>query len=159
MHFTTAVIATIAALASLASADHIGYARVVNRCEHPVYLWSVGSSVGPRQTIKPGGRYSELLHKDPISGGVALKVTTTKNGLYDGSPQTNFAYNLDGSTVWYDLSDVFGDPFAGDILKVVPSKTTCPKICWAEGVSPGGSQVKNCAASSDVTLTLCAHHC
>lgn len=157
MHFTTAAIASVAALAPLASAA--GNARVVNRCDAPVYLWSVGGSVGPRQTIKPGATYSEPLHYDPASGGIALKITTTQNGLYDGSPQTNFAYTLDGSQVWYDLSDVFGDPFSGHRLKVVPSLSTCPKICWANGVPPGGSQVKDCQATSDITLTLCAKKC
>jgi hypothetical protein len=34
----------------------------------------------------------------------ALKITTVDNGLYNGSPQTNFAYTLDPGTVWYDLS-------------------------------------------------------
>lgn len=157
MHLTTAAIAIVAALAPLASA--VGNAKVINRCGAPVYLWSVGGSVGPRQTIQPGATYSEPLHHDPASGGVALKITRGKNGLFDGSPQTNFAYSLDGNTVWYDLSDVFGDPFSGSRLKVVPSLTTCPKICWDKGVSPGGSQVKNCQATSDVTLTLCAQHC
>lgn len=157
MRLTTAAIASVAALAPLASA--VGNAKVINRCTEPVYLWSVGGSVGPRQTIKPGATYSEALHFDPSSGGIALKITTTKNGLYDGSPQTNFAYTLDGSTVWYDLSDVFGDAFSGHPLKVVPSLTTCPKICWANGIPPSGSQVKNCQANSDITLTLCAKQC
>lgn len=158
MRFTTAAIASVAALAPLANA--VGHAKVVNRCDFPVYLWSVGGSVGPEHKIAAsGGTYSELLHHDPSSGGIALKLTTTPNGLYDGSPQTNFAYTLDGSTVWYDLSDVFGDAFSGDRLKVVPSVTTCPKICWPGGVSPSGSQVRDCAATSDITLTLCAAKC
>lgn len=154
MRFTTAVVASVAALAPLASA--VGNAKVENKCNFPVYLWSVGSSVGPRQTIKSGHGYSEVLHHDPTSGGIALKITTTENGLYDGSPQTNYAYTLDGNTIWYDLSDVFGDAFSGHELEVVPSVSTCPDICWPKGVSPSGSQTKNCQASSDITLTLCA---
>lgn len=157
MRFTTAAITSVAALAPLASA--VGNAKVVNRCDAPVYLWSVGGSIGPRQTIQPGAVYSEPIHYDPASGGIALKITTTKNGLYDASPQTNFAYTLDGNTVWYDLSDVYGDAFAGDILKVRPSLTTCPKLCWPSGIPPSGSQVSDCQATSDITLTLCAKHC
>jgi len=157
MHFSIAVIASVAALVPLASA--VGKAVVKNNCKAPVYLWSVGSSVGPRQTIAAGSSYSETLHHDPVSGGIALKITRTANGLYDGSPQTNFAYTLDGSQTWYDLSDVFGDPFSGKGLAVDPSVTSCPDICWSGGVSPGGSQVHDCTSTSDITLTLCATKC
>ena len=156
MHFTT-ILASVAALAPMASA--VGNAIVVNNCADPVYLWSVGSSVGPLQTIKSGGQYSELLHHDDVSGGISLKITTGPNGLYDGSPQTNFAYTLDGNNIWYDLSDVFGDAFSGDALVVTPSIHTCPNICWANGVSPSGSQTQVCSSSSNITLSLCAAQC
>lgn len=157
MHFSTALIATVAALVPMASA--VGNAIVKNNCAAPVYLWSVGSSVGARQKIAPGKQYSEVLRHDPVSGGIALKITRGENGLYDGSPQTNFAYTLDGSQVWYDLSDVFGDPFSGKGLKVDPSLQSCSDICWAGGVSPGGSQVHDCTSTSSITLTLCAAKC
>ena len=157
MHFSSAVIAFVAALIPLASAA--GNAIVKNNCATPVYLWSVGGSVGPMQTIAAGKQYSEALHYDPVSGGIALKITTTSNGLYDGSPQTIFAYTLDGSSLWYDLSDVFGDPFSGKALVVRPSVTSCSNICWANGVSPSGSQTHKCQSTSDITLTLCAAGC
>lgn len=158
MHFSTAaVVAAVAALTPLASA--VGNAKVVNKCGFPVYLWSVGGSVGPAKTIKAGGTYSEVLHHDPASGGIAIKLTTVPNGLYNGSPQTNFAYTLDGQQVWYDLSDVFGDPFSGHAIGVKPS-LNCPKICWPKGVATSGaSQTKVCSANSDVTLTLCSGTC
>ncbi|KAJ5151047.1 uncharacterized protein N7482_010299 [Penicillium canariense] len=157
MHFTTAVVATIAALAPLASA--VGNAKVVNKCNFPVYLWSVGGSVSAQNTINSGATYSEVLHHDPASGGIALKLTTVENGLYNGSPQTNFAYTLDGQQVWYDLSDVFGDPFSNHAIGV-KAAASCPSICWPHGINPGGgSQVKVCNANSDVTLTLCSGTC
>ncbi|PKX96478.1 putative BYS1 domain protein [Aspergillus novofumigatus IBT 16806] len=115
----------LAALIPLASA--VGNAVVTNNCAAPVYLWSVGGSVGPKQTIQPGKSYSEALHHDPASGGVSLKITRTDNGLYDGSPSS--------------------------------TTRTCPSICWPKGVSPGGSQVKNCGANGDIVLTLCAKSC
>lgn len=156
MHFAAAV-ASIAALAPLASAA--GNAIIKNNCDASVYAWSVGSSVGSVHAIKSGESYSEPLRHDDVSGGISLKITTEADGLYNGSPQTNLAYTLDGERVWYDLSDVFGDAFSGKPLVVKPSVTSCPSICWAEGVSPGGSQTKDCKSSSDVTLTLCADKC
>ena len=120
MHFSTALFTSVAALAVGANAA-VGHAVVKNNCAAPVYLWSVGSAVGPMQTINPGKSYSQVLHHDAKSGGISLKITKTANGLYDGSPQTNFAYTLDGSQTWYDLSDVFGDAFSGKSVSVVPS--------------------------------------
>ncbi|KAJ6155879.1 hypothetical protein N7470_006445 [Penicillium chermesinum] len=157
MQFSTALIASVAALVPMASA--VGHAVVKNNCAHTVYLWSVGGSVGPMQTVAPGKSYSEVLHHDPQSGGISIKITKTANGLYDGSAQTDFAYTLDGSQVWYDLSDVFGDAFSGNSLSVKPSVSTCPSICWANGVSPSGSQVKDCQSTTDITLNLCGAKC
>lgn len=157
MHFSTAVLTTIAALAPLASA--VGNAVVVNNCKKPVHLWSVGGSVGPMQTLQHGENFTEQLYHDPSSGGIALKITRPANGLFTAAPQMDFAYTLDGNNVWYDLSDVFGDPFSGHMVAVNPSVTTCPSLCWPDGVSPSGSQVKVCQASSNITLTLCATQC
>jgi len=67
----------------------------------------------------------------------------------------DFAYNLDGANVWYDLSDVFGDPFSGYTVVEYSTDASCPYIEWDTGVSPGGSQVKECESGSDVVLALC----
>ncbi|AEO62959.1 uncharacterized protein THITE_2107785 [Thermothielavioides terrestris NRRL 8126] len=144
-----------AALAPLASA--VGNARVVNNCDAAVYLWSVGAAVsGPYELAAGGGSYAEPFTKDPTTGGRALKVTHSNDGLYTGEPQTIFAYNLDGASVWYDLSDVFGDGFAGHKLVEASAEPSCPSIIWPTGVPPAGSQVKVCTADKDVVLTLCA---
>lgn len=144
----------LAAAAPLVSA--VGNARVVNKCDHDVHVWSVGSQVAGPYKLAKGGDYSEQFHKDPVTGGIALKVTRNADGLYTGAPQTVFAYNLDNAGVWYDLSDVFGDAFVGSKLTVSSADQTCQSIIWPNGVPPAGSQVKVCTASQDVTLTLCA---
>ncbi|KAJ5831754.1 hypothetical protein N7474_000065 [Penicillium riverlandense] len=156
MHFSIAL-TTLAALAPLVSA--VGDAIVVNNCKAAVHLWSVGGSVGPEQTLQPGEEYVEKVHYDPKSGGVAIKITRGVNGLYTGAPQTDFAYTLDGNNLWYDLSDVFGDPFSGRVLSVVASNENCPDICWSSGTSPAGSQTKVCGATANITLTLCGDEC
>ena len=166
--YTTMKFATTASLLSLfslltstsaAPTAPNGLAIVQNNCKKPIYLWSVGGSIGPARTIQPGGHWQAPIHRDPVSGGIAIKITRTPNGLYDGSPQMDYAYTLDGTTLWYDLSDVFGDPFNGHPVSVVSANPNCPSICWADGISPAGSQVRDCAAGSDLTLTLCASGC
>lgn len=155
MRFSLPALSALAALTPLAAAA--GSAIVENQCKDTVYLWSVGGSMGDRQDIKAGGIYSEEIHRDPVSGGVALKITTTEGGLFDGSPQLNYAYTLseDGSRVFYDLSNVFGNAFEGDAVIVEPSKKECGVIDWPNGTPSDGSQVKDCESSADIRLTLC----
>jgi hypothetical protein len=148
-------IATLAAAAPLVAAT--GNARVVNNCPCTVTVWSVGSSIsGPYTLAAHGGSYAEPFVRDPRTGGKALKVTVESDGLYTGKPQTIFAYNLDGGQIWYDLSDVFGDAFAGKKIAEKSAKQDCPAIVWDNGIPPAGSQVKVCSSDADVTLTLCA---
>ena len=147
---------TLAALAALTPLAHaVGNAVIENNCGKPVYVWSVGSSVSDQQRVNPGDIFGEPFRRDPVTGGVTFKVTRVKDGLYNGSPQTNFALSLQDSTIWYDLSDVFGDAFEGESVVVTPENENCPSIEWPTGVPPGESQVRNCAAKSDVTLVLC----
>lgn len=57
MRYTAA--AAILALASSVSA--VGKAVVKNNCPSTFYLWSVGGSLGPKQTIAPGKSIHVLL--------------------------------------------------------------------------------------------------
>ncbi|OAA56818.1 phase-specific protein [Cordyceps fumosorosea ARSEF 2679] len=148
---------SLLALAGLSAATNVGSARVVNNCDHPVTLWSVGGDISAAHTLaKNGGKYAEQYHRDPKTGGIALKITLANNGIYTGAAQTIFAYTLDPNAVWYDLSSSMGDAFAGKRLTVTSSNTQCQGIVWADGRTPAGSQVKVCTPDSDTTLTLCA---
>ncbi|KAJ6188384.1 hypothetical protein N7519_003292 [Penicillium mononematosum] len=138
----------------------LGHAIVHNNCEFPVYLWSVGSKVLPEETLLPDDEYSEVFRENPDTGGIAIKISTDRDGLYDSAPQMIFAYNLSSTRergerqdkVWYDLSDVFGDPFVGYPVSLTPSE---PLISWKDGVPPAGSQVRDVDASTDLVLSLC----
>ncbi|KAH7130369.1 hypothetical protein B0J11DRAFT_429600 [Dendryphion nanum] len=145
-------LAYVIALAS--SAHALGNAVVQNNSTQPFYLWSVGGSVGDRQTIAPGGSYSEALRRDATTGGIALKITKTEDGLYTGAPAQIFSYSLDGSQVWYDLSTVFGEPFAGQRLTVTSNGGGT--IDWPKGSNPGGSQVKVSSSGNNVVFTAYA---
>jgi hypothetical protein len=151
----TTIAAVLLAAAPLASA--LGRAKVVNNCPFAVSTWSVGRDVsGPYRLTAGGGFYAETYSKDPVTGGRVFKVTIPPDGLWTGAPQTNFAWNLDNDKIWYDLSDVFGDPFRGQKLVVSSAEATCPSIVWANGTPPAGSQVKVCTSEKDVTFTICA---
>ncbi|KID93933.1 Blastomyces yeast-phase-specific protein, partial [Metarhizium majus ARSEF 297] len=129
--------------ATAGTVSAVGNAVVKNNCDFPVTVWSVGREISDPNTIPTGHAYREQFSRDPKSGGRALK--------------TIFAYNLKDGTVWYDLSDVFGDAFAGRKLVEASADASCPRIEWSNGIPPAGSQVKNCRDSADVTLTLCSN--
>ncbi|KAF2279613.1 uncharacterized protein EI97DRAFT_371180 [Westerdykella ornata] len=163
-HLTT-ITTALALLATTASANAIprgsvGRAIVTNQCDAPLYLWSVGGTIGPRILIEKDKSYSEIFHRDPASGGIALKITSVDNGIFmPNVSQTIFSYNLDGAKIWYDLSDVFGDGFYGRTITVKPSDPNCQSIVWPYGKPPAGSQVKNCQAGTDLELSFCTGRC
>lgn len=140
----------------------LGHALIHNTCTTTIYLWSVGSTISPQFTIPPNTTYTEAYRRDPASGGIALKITRVQDGLYAAAPQMVFAYNLVGEQVWYDLSDVFGDPFLGSPVRVEyrglageGEEDEEKKIEWEDGVSPGGSMVRVAGAQGDLVLTVC----
>lgn len=120
----------------------------------------MGSTVLPEETLLPNDEYNEVFRENPDTGGIAIKISTDRDGLYNSAPQMIFAYNLSSTRergerqdkVWYDLSDVFGDPFVGYPVNLMPSE---PLISWKDGVPPAGSQVRDVDASTDLVLSLC----
>ncbi|KAF2622852.1 hypothetical protein BU25DRAFT_414840 [Macroventuria anomochaeta] len=138
----------------------IGRAIVTNQCDSPIYLWSVGGTVSPQIILPKDSSYSEVFTSDPISGGIALKTTSTPGGLFTPNvSQLIFVYTIDNSSVWYDLSSLFGDGFSGRTLRVQPSDEACESIGWYDGRTPAGSQVRNCQKETNLELTFCTGHC
>ncbi|KAJ5991309.1 hypothetical protein N7522_011516 [Penicillium canescens] len=132
-----------------------GHAVVNNHCNFPIYLWSVGTTARQERTLLPNDVYSELFREEKNTGGIAIKISTDVDGLYTSAPQMVFAYNLSNLTqgkVWYDLSDVFGDPFEGYPVSLSPAE---PRISWPDGVPSAGSQVRVTSADTDLVLSLC----
>jgi hypothetical protein len=149
----------VAIISLAACAQAIGRAIVTNQCDAPIYLWSIGGSISEQYTITKDTSYSEVFHTDPVSGGIALKISPIEGGIFKPNvSQTIFAYNLDTNQVWYDMSDIFGDGFSGRTMKVTPTDSTCESITWGTGKPPAGSQVKTCQAETDLELTFCTGH-
>lgn len=139
---------------ALNGSNTTGNAIIQNACTYPLYIWTVGAQISPQHTLPPSQQHREPFRHDPRSGGIAVKVTTQPNGLFLGAPQTIFAYNLDrnASRLWYDLSDVFGDPFEGSSVSVQPAD---PEVHWEDGVPPKGSQIRVVDATEDLTVRFC----
>lgn len=138
----------------------VGRAIVTNQCDAPIYLWSVGSSISPQTILPKDSSYGEVFTSDPQSGGIALKITSSPGGLFTpNASQLIFAYNIDDTDVWYDMSSIFGDGFSGWTLKIQPSDEACESISWYDGRTPAGSQVQRCQRDTNLELTFCTGHC
>ncbi|KAF2739637.1 hypothetical protein EJ04DRAFT_559556 [Polyplosphaeria fusca] len=145
-----------APMQSLAS----GTAVISNKCGVPVFVTSVDSTVGATTQLTAGATWTEALHYDP-KAGIAIKVTTSEDGLYNGSPTLTLGYTLNNgeNSVYYDLSSAFGlDPlFAANKLTLATSKASCPSATWDHVTSVPIQNSKACIGDSiDVVLTLCA---
>ncbi|MCJ1476290.1 hypothetical protein MMC13_004956 [Lambiella insularis] len=160
MHFTTISKAAVLIFAVSVQAQ---WAVVRNECSFPVYMWSVGGSQSPMQTIQPWGtQYQEAYQLvDGGNAGVSIKISKESGNL---NTITQFEYTLNGDTVWYDISNINGWPFQNDGgIKLIPSISTCEaRTCANGGIcsqaynQPDDNQVvRACSASGSLTLTTC----
>lgn len=143
--------------AILPFAHAIGNAVILNNCTGTtIYVWSVSSSIDNAQTVDSGESYSEQFRHDDKTG-ITLRITAVSDGIYNNAPETDYAYTLDDNneTVWYDISDVNGDPFANYSVALVPANGACERFVWAGGIPPEGIHTASCNADGDVQLTLC----
>ncbi|EEA19919.1 hypothetical protein TMatcc_010062 [Talaromyces marneffei ATCC 18224] len=155
MHILFAILAVISGLSSLASA--IGNAAVINNCDRSVYLWVIDPAVGQEIILEPHSSYIEMIRPSP--GGIEFKITEIPHGLFSNSPRLIFTYDMNYGEVWYGLCNLFGDPFEGDEVAVIPINPTghsCDVLRWPNGLPPGGqTPATMCGENTDLHLNLC----
>ncbi|KAF3396238.1 Antigenic thaumatin-like protein [Penicillium rolfsii] len=139
--------------------DIAGNAIVPNASTDPVYLWSIGSPARERQTVKSSSKDTNTERDDKVLGGIAIKITRTENGLYNGSLQTHFHYALTNH-LDYGLLDVFDNPFSRSTRVVHPFIDTCNSICWGGSFrATATSQTEACGTGADTVVTLRTESC
>lgn len=118
--------------ADLFKRDSCGYARVVNKCSHDVFLWSVAWETDGPFKIGCGEEYCEEFER----GGVALEIVKDRGSFDDDCDKLVFYYKLsnDGD-VYYDLYEKYGHPFEGHKIALVPEERDCPKEIWDDGMN------------------------
>ncbi|KAI9830544.1 MAG: hypothetical protein M1819_005502 [Sarea resinae] len=157
-------IAVATALAAFTSVVSAGTATVQNNCGYDVYVWSVADQAdAPMTTLNSGNpSYSEAFRTNGNGGGISIKLSTQN----DQSTVTQFEYTLssDESNVYYDLSNINGNPFEQGGTSLTPSDSSCTSVSCAAGVSdctgaynqPDDNwATQGCSSSTDLTLTLC----
>lgn len=116
--------------ADLFKRDSCGYAKVVNKCQHDVFLWSVAWETDGPFRIGCGEEYCEKFER----GGVDLEIVQDSSSYDDDCDKLVFYYKLssDGN-VYYDLYEKYGHPFEGHEIALIPEERSCPKEIWDDG--------------------------
>lgn len=127
MYAKSAVAVALLAAAPIVNA---GQAIIQNKCNFPVYLWTVSDFASPMTTIASGDSYSEGYQTNPNGGGVSMKLSTTPDLAGE---VTQFEYTLT-DTLWYDISNINGFPFMQWGISLVPSISSCRSVLCPAGV-------------------------
>lgn len=152
--------AALLTLAPVVSAA-IGDAIIENNCGFPVYLWSVSNVAGPEVIIPAGSNHTEQYYSNPNGGGISIKMAANAAA----ATVTQFEYTLDGTSLWYDVSNINGYPFEQWGLTLVPSDATCPSVTCDAGVaqckdvynqSNDDAATHWCTSAANMVMVLCS---
>lgn len=153
------IIASVAIMATSALAQSVGSAVVVNACSYDVYLCNVPAADGGYteidQTLSPNDTYSQQFTELTNSDGWSLKLSKTTE--LDTIMQYEYTFHNDG-IIWYDLSDVNGNPWDGDweITASSASGTCTPKQQAYRYATDDAYGMQACPQDSVITVTLCS---
>ncbi|CAO2652774.1 Nn.00g021850.m01.CDS01 [Neocucurbitaria sp. VM-36] len=161
------------------------YARIINRCDYPVYLWSVfkgdGCPADEMVTLEKGDTYSENW-QDPSNGvGVSIKMSKTEKCKSNDIVQFEYFLEKSNSDYAYNYLDVsYVDCLDGDCptknegyylvagnqtgaATASAGNTWCPILSCHDAVScakisyilPDDVQTKTCDLSSSMDFYMC----
>lgn len=133
-------------------------AVITNLCKDTVYIWSIpnGNSAAYGQALLPGSQYIESFRKGPEIhtgwsvkvSGIAIKVSSTSYGIFNGGEEVDFGYTVDGNhpeKVWVSLDAPRGNGFGGNLAFFT---------CFGETKGPKAS-TRLCHTSDEIELVLC----
>ncbi|TKA83425.1 hypothetical protein B0A55_00369 [Friedmanniomyces simplex] len=146
-------------MASSALAQSVGRAIVVNACEYEVYVCGVPAQGGGYteidKTLSPNGTFTQQWTELSNSQGWSIKLS--KDTALANIMQYEYTFHNDG-TIWYDLSDVNGNPWNSDweITAESPSSTCTPKQQAYRYATDDAYGMQACPQDSVITVTLCS---
>ncbi|KAF2766045.1 hypothetical protein EJ03DRAFT_192184 [Teratosphaeria nubilosa] len=148
-----------ALLASTAAASSVGSAVVVNACEYDVYICNVPASGGGYtqidKTLSRNGTYQQTWTELANSQGWSIKLSM--DSTLGNIMQYEYTFHNDG-TIWYDLSDVNGNPWDGnwEITATNEADDCDPKDQAYRYSTDDAYGMQACSQDSVITVTLCS---
>lgn len=136
----------------------IGNAIVVNSCDYDVYLFNTPSANGGYSEIdkvlSPNGQYEQEWTELTNGNGWSIKLsnsTSLANIL-----QYEYTFHDDG-TIWYDLSEVNGNPWDGNWEITSSDTSICsPKQQAYRYATDDAYGMQACPQAASITVTLCS---
>ncbi|KAF2858123.1 hypothetical protein K470DRAFT_260125 [Piedraia hortae CBS 480.64] len=157
MRFQTIVAA--ASLASVTLATPVGRAKVVNACSYPVHLCNVPAENGgyeqSKTVLQPNGTFSQVWTQLSNDQGWSIKLS--KDETLSHIMQYEYTFHNDG-IIWYDLSDVDGNPWDGNWeLTAISRSSPCnPKQQAYRYSTDDAYGMQACSQDAVITVTLCS---
>ena len=151
-----AVIASAALMASSALAQ--GTAHVVNACKYDVHMSNTPAMGGGYEAIDQvlssnGGSYSQPWTE--LSNGMGWSIKLAKTPSYQTNlMQYEYTFHDDG-IIWYDLSEVDGNPWEGDWM-ITATGDCNPKQQAYRFSTDDAYGMQSCPDSAEITVTLCS---
>lgn len=159
--FTNVVLASAALMASVALAQSVGSAVVVNQCSYQVYIANTPAADGGYNPITEwldsGSSYTQQWTQLSNGDGWSIKLSMSTD-LSD-IMQYEYTYVDNGQDIiWYDLSDVNGNPWNAnwEITATSASGACDPKQQAYRYATDDAYGMQACPSDSIITVTLCS---
>ncbi|KAH0398406.1 hypothetical protein KCU89_g7272, partial [Aureobasidium melanogenum] len=146
-----------AALVATAAAQSVGSAVVVNKCSYDVTLANVPSANGGYSEIdkilSPSDSYTQQWTELTNGNGWSIKLSNSSS--LSNILQYEYTFQNDG-TIWYDLSEVNGNPWDGD-WEITSNTASCtPKQQAYRYATDDAYGMQACPSDATITVTLCS---
>ena len=139
-----------------------GQVQVINACSFPIYLvvcsQNPSTCSGDSTLAANSGTWSQV-YVPGSEGGQSIKISTT-SGAGD---ILQFEYTNDDPVLWYDISEVNGNPFGQYGFTMTSTDSTCGQghcappatSCPAIFTDPTNGIPYRCGISAGIGVTLC----
>jgi len=151
------IITATALLASAPLANALGHAIVKNACKYEVKMCNVPAQGGGYEEvdkmIQPNETYTQEFTELSNGNGWAIKLSDDET--LDHILQYEYTAHNDG-IIWYDLSQVNGNPWYGNWQITADSKNCNPKQQAYRYANDDAYGMQSCPDDADIVVTLCS---
>jgi len=151
------MIAATAILASAPLANALGHAIVKNACNYEIRMCNVPASGGGYEEVdmwlQPNETYTQQYTELSNGNGWALKLSDSES--LEHVLQYEYTTHNDG-IIWYDLSQVDGNPWYGNWQITTDSKNCSPKQQAYRYANDDAYGMQSCPDDADIVVTLCS---
>jgi hypothetical protein len=151
------MIAATVLLASAPIANALGHAIVKNACNYEVKMCNVPAQGGGYdevdQWLQPNETYTQQWTELTNGNGWALKLSDSDS--LEHILQYEYTSHNDG-TIWYDLSQVNGNPWYGNWQITTDTEGCDPKQQAYRYANDDAYGMQSCPDNADIVVTLCS---